>query len=47
MPGDPAATVTDRCPNCGLGQIDNFSDSEQCGILGFDDDAVTLRLYDE
>jgi len=38
-------SVADRCPGCGLGRIDNFSDAGTCGIGDFAPDAVTLRLY--
>jgi len=38
-------SVADRCPGCGAGRIDNFSNAGTCGIGDFAPDAVTLRLY--
>ncbi len=39
-------TVTDRCEACNQGRVDNYSTSQECGILDYDNSAVTLRLYE-
>lgn len=38
-------TVTDRCPACGLGRIDNFSEDGACGIGDFSAGAQTIKLF--
>ena len=38
-------TVTDRCPVCGLGRIDNFSQDGTCGIGDFSGGAQTIKLF--
>jgi len=38
-------TVADRCPGCGAGRIDNFSNAGACGIGDFAPNAVTLKIY--